>query len=423
MPATDEAAEFDDLEDFDDLPIEAAPSSAIPEASETAPPTQDAAAPETPALTAKSGTVRKTYELEMLGATVALVYVGMYFYGSSTNSSLASDFLAAIKPTLTANFAEVGACGDEGSAFRKESANEFLLYASGRRGCEGMLLTLELAPRQDLLSWVLSLFLPATFADAVVIDVPMTKMEPFVLGILPKRGAKAAHAKAADLKDLAQVVPKPAAKVSRASAADLEAWTFVTDAPEVLSTLLSAKFVEALRAHGPKPRTKKDVKKGETAPTGYFQMAHFTDQALIGAPASMQLSDKVLRFKFALPRAGDLNPATGQPCMNAAEAMGLLKPLIALAASTIDAVGRLRLSKKASSKCKSLRAAMNAAADKEAEAERAEAQRAAREEAERAEHERLVNMKDQKAAAALMAKSQRKASQQRLRKARKMVKA
>ena len=384
---------------------------------------------DTPSLTAKQGKVRQTYELEMLGATIALVYVGLYFVGSSTNSSIAQDFLAMAKPTLASQFAEVGACGDDGSAYRRESANEFTLYASGRRGCEGMLVTLQLAPRQDLLSWLVSLVKPSSFTDSVVVEVPMTSMAPFVLGVLPARTAKTAHSDAADLRDLAKVIPKPAAITGvQATAEDLSSFTFVTDAPEVLSKILTAEFAQALAVHGPPPRgadkSSKKSKPGKPAPsqrTSLFQMAHFTDHALLGAPASMQLSDKVLRFKFKLPGPGQLLPS-GQQASSRVEALLELKPLLLLACKCVDIVSRLNLSRKALAHSNALRASMAAAANKEAEEERAEKMRQAREEQARAEHERLVNMKDQRAAGKLMAKKQRKAVRNRMRKPRVMAK-
>lgn len=360
----------------------------------------------------------------MIAIAGALVYVIVYLWGSRRNKAIAEEFLTTMRPWLAKQFAEVGVSADEGSQLTKVSANEYRLFSTGRRHCEGMLVTLQLAPRQDLVVFLISLVMPSWWADNVLVEFPLADMQPFVFAALPARTAKAEHRDTPDLHDLAAAVAKPAAVAGvRAKPGQLSSFAFVTDSPEVLGTLLTSKVVQALEQHGPVPPPAAR-KENSTASqrTGLLKSVYVSDCALMGPVQSVALSNYMMRFNMKLPAPGTKAAGSDEAALNFAQSIALLTPLFDAAVHLVDVVARLRLSKKALAASRSLRKELTAGRDAEAEAERAEFAREAKEEAARAEHERLLNMKDQTKAQKIMAKKRKKEMSARMGKMR-MVKA
>ena len=69
----------------------------------------------------------------------------------------------------------------------KESENIYTLWCSGRVCCEGMLVTLKLLKRQDLVSTLARMFRPAS--DQVIIKVMLesAEMDTFVMCLANKK--------------------------------------------------------------------------------------------------------------------------------------------------------------------------------------------------------------------------------------------
>lgn len=177
--------------------------------------------------------------------------------GASTPTSLLTPRVvryATFKDLIEEQFAEHGIGADPGGVFLKESDCEFKMFASGRRFCQGALITLnvrtarthacarrtprpssqplpQMRRRQDLASWFLSLLYPeedllvrcpsppprlalrrgahARARAPQTIDVPMASdtMDTFVVAVCRRRKRKTVHEEMRDLKDYAGIIP------------------------------------------------------------------------------------------------------------------------------------------------------------------------------------------------------------------------
>ncbi len=409
--------DFDEIDDFDAAEVtadaairEMAEKAAAATPSPAAEIDADAAQDAVPELKALPGKTRQTYEMEMIAASAAMVYIVMFLWGSRRNKAIAEEFLDTMRPWLAKQFAEVGVSGDEGSQMTKVSANEYRIFSTGRRNCEGMLVTLQLAPRQDLIALLVSIAVPSWWADAVLVEFPLSDMQPFVFAALPARTSKAEHRDTPDLRDLAAVVAKPTGITGvKAKPSQLSSFTMVTDCPEVLGSLLTSRVVQAMEQHGPvPPPAARKEDKSAAKRSGLLQSVYVSDSALMAPVESIALSNFMMRFKMKLPAPGTKAVGSEDRTMNYAQSISLLKPLFEAACHMVDTVSRVRLSKKAMGNSRSLRKELMASQDADAEAERAEFAREAKEAAARAEHERLLNMKDQTKAQKIMAKKRKK---------------
>lgn len=86
-------------------------------------------------------------EAYFLGAI--LLYSLLSFLGGRANKSHASAWMDANVPTLQAEFAGVG-MGDVGKVFAQDGGDEFLTYATGRRGVVSAWTTVQTKARHDI---------------------------------------------------------------------------------------------------------------------------------------------------------------------------------------------------------------------------------------------------------------------------------
>ena len=131
------------------------------------------------------------YNWEMAAAAFLVLYGWTLYSGRRTNHELALAWSRAVMPLLERNFSLVG----HGKQPRNEvllwdSPSCFKLYATGRRYCQGMLATLNLKPRQDLLMRLWGLVSPSE--DTLEVEVCMNEgcVPPIVLVIGTPRAAR-----------------------------------------------------------------------------------------------------------------------------------------------------------------------------------------------------------------------------------------
>lgn len=261
---------------------------------------------------------------EMLLAAFLAAYAANYVYGRRENERLALAWqrqFAEPGGVFEKNFSLLGTGdgGDDEPLQIKEGQNVFKMYASGRRFCDGVLVTMDLNFRHDLLSVLWYLVVPRQ--DEITVEVHMSEeaMDPFVLAVTRRRGAKAYLKEHRDLKDLAQILDFSARRQWPADELGV-----IGDSREAANEILSDTVIE--QVFGEKVFHK------HTAP--YFRTLHFTDQNLSGA------QKKVLRFKYALPDA---------------DHMADLARLMAVIPYLIDAVGRFKLGAAACAKAEAAR--------------------------------------------------------------------
>ena len=98
---------------------------------------------------------QESYTKELMALFALAVYLVNILFGKRLNESIAAawaDAFASEGSILEKNFALLGVDDVEGEMMLKETCHIFKFYASGRRYCQGLLATLDLKARQDLVS-------------------------------------------------------------------------------------------------------------------------------------------------------------------------------------------------------------------------------------------------------------------------------
>ena len=102
---------------------------------------------------------QESYTKELIALFVLVGYLVNIMFGKRLNESIAAawtDAFASEGSILEKNFALLGVDDVEEEMMLKETHNIFKFYASGRRYCQGLLATLDLKARQDLVSMAFS---------------------------------------------------------------------------------------------------------------------------------------------------------------------------------------------------------------------------------------------------------------------------
>lgn len=142
-----------------------------------------------------------------------IMFVINYFTGKRENENLALSWASkfATKDSIfEKNFSLLGVGeGDDSPLLLKEGQNVFKFYASGRRYCQGLLATMELKSRHDLLSRIYNMVVPCK--DEISIEVYMNDdaMDHVVFALARKKMAKAMQKELRDLQRFAGSVVQP----------------------------------------------------------------------------------------------------------------------------------------------------------------------------------------------------------------------
>ncbi|KAG6736773.1 hypothetical protein POTOM_060333 [Populus tomentosa] len=219
--------------------------------------------------------------------------------------------------------------GDDSPLLLKEGQNVFKFYASGRRYCQGLLATMELKSRHDLLSRIYNMVVPCK--DEISIEVYMNDdaMDHVVFALARKKMAKAMQKELRDLQRFAGIVVQPpngrkwvAEELAVVSESKEVAGDLITEAvleqfliKEHYGLCFESLYVEAVNDQVFGEKSFEKYGKG-------FISMHVSDQL----PGTQK---KMLLFKFALPDANNMADMTR---------------LVALVPYYIDLVGRYKLS-------------------------------------------------------------------------------
>ncbi|KAF5961535.1 hypothetical protein HYC85_002744 [Camellia sinensis] len=246
-----------------------------------------------------------------------------FFTGKRENENIALAWVTkfAVKDSIfEKNFSllGVGDSKDEDSPLLlKEGQNVFKFYASGRRFCQGLLATMELQSRHDLISRLFNMVVPCK--DEITFEVFMNDdaMDQVVFALAKKKAAKTMQKEVRDLQRFASLVSPPS---NRKWVVDDLA--VISESKEVAGDLITEVVLEQVFGD----------KSFEKYGKGFISM-HFSDQ-YVGA------HKKKLVFKFALPDANHMADMTR---------------LVALVPHYIDLIGRHKLSSQARSKTEAAR--------------------------------------------------------------------
>ncbi|PWA76655.1 hypothetical protein CTI12_AA198100 [Artemisia annua] len=263
----------------------------------------------------------KSYIIEIFCLLFLVLFSVKYFVGKKTNESLALAWATkfATRGTIfDKNFSLLGVGDKEGEdapLLLKEGQNVFKFYASGRRYCQGLVATMELKSRHDLIASMYNVFVPCK--DEIRIEVYMNNdaMDHVVFALGKKRAAKVMDKEMRDLQRFGNVLASSKKWVA-------DELVVVSELKEVAADLLNESVVEQVFGE------KAFEKLGK-----YFISMHFSDQ-------QQSTHRKMLVFKFALPVTNHMADMT---------------PLVALVPYYIDLIGRYKLSSQARSKTEAAR--------------------------------------------------------------------
>lgn len=262
-----------------------------------------------------------------------------YFTGRRENENLALAWAAqfATKNSIfEKNFSLLGVGeGDDSPLLLKEGQNVFKFYASGRRYCQGLLATMELKSRHDLISRIYNMVVPCK--DEISFEVYMNdeSMDQVVFAVAKKKVAKGLLKELPDLQKFGSLVSPPNNRKWVP-----EELTVISESKEVASDLITEAVLDQVFGD------KAFEKLGKL-----FISMHFSDQ-------QSGIHKKKLMFKFALPDTKHMADMTR---------------LVALVPYYIDLVGRYKLSSQARSKTDAIRVKLAHEAYKEMQQARQEA--------------------------------------------------
>ncbi|KAL5787216.1 hypothetical protein ACOSP7_004165 [Xanthoceras sorbifolium] len=258
-----------------------------------------------------------SYLVEIVSVTFLIMFLINYFTGKRENENLALAWAAkfATKDSIfEKNFSLLGVGeGDDSPLLLKEGQNVFKFYASGRRYCSGLLATMELKSRHDLISRLYNLVVPCK--DEITFEVYMNEdaMDHVVFAMAKKKAAKGMQKELQDLNRFAGLVAAPTG--GRKWVAD--ELGVISESKEVAGDMITDTVLEQVFGE----------KAFEKFGRGFISM-HLSDQ-------HPGIQKKVLIFKFALPDANNMTDMTR---------------LVALVPYYIDLIGRYKLSPQARSK-------------------------------------------------------------------------
>jgi len=108
-----------------------------------------------------------------------------YIVGRLTNGRRVKALSTILTPILKEQFSSVGIkATDAETGFSVESDSEYSGFSSGRKNCVGALVSINLAPRQDLFRSTLGMFFSAMRTrDSISIEIPLSSGDAFFLAV------------------------------------------------------------------------------------------------------------------------------------------------------------------------------------------------------------------------------------------------
>eukprot|EP00873_Tetraselmis_striata_P023663 jgi/Tetstr1/443927/TSEL_031879.t1 len=153
--------------------------------------------------------VRRFYA-EMAASVFLMLYAINFIIGKAKNEEIAlawANAFCAPNTLLERNFSLLGpGDSDENEIMMQESYSLYKFYASGRRYCQGMLASLDLCRRQDLLSLMVYTVFPKD--DTLEVEVYMNDaaMPPLVLALGHTREARSLFRSRKDVAEYTKLV-------------------------------------------------------------------------------------------------------------------------------------------------------------------------------------------------------------------------
>ncbi|RZR93790.1 hypothetical protein BHM03_00022364 [Ensete ventricosum] len=215
----------------------------------------------------------RSYFLEIACVTFLICFAFNYFHGKRRNEGIALAWVAkfAGKDSIfDKNFSLLGTGdGNDAPLLLKEGQDVFKFYSSGRRYCQGMLATMELLSRHDLISRALHLVFSKK--DTITFEVVMNEdaMDHVVLALARKKTAKMMHKEERDLQRFAS--PAVAPPAGRKWVAD--ELMVVAESKEVAGDLITDVVLD-------QARSKTETARAKAAQEAYKELQNARQEAL-----------------------------------------------------------------------------------------------------------------------------------------------
>lgn len=310
------------------------------------------------------------YYLEIIGLVGVFVYALNFYTGKAINNRLANAWFDHHKKLLSEAFCIVG---DDGVSKEisdgilvKESENKFVVWCTGRMGCEGIKIEIKLLRRQDLISLISQLFKPQSDTITITTYMAPEDMDSVVLAIMPKKGLKRLQQEVQDLAHFA-------------TERKIESY----DLPSTLGILVEFTEVANELLTSPVCRTISEN-------IDVFDSIHFSDYYTgfkISQEGQVETDRpkpvKRLIFNFVIP-------GHGKKTKNAV--MTSTEPLLRMALHMISRVHKFKLSKEKKMKAEKHRIQVEEEYLKQTHVQRQEAAQARRDEKKRQEKEKIQDL-------------------------------
>ena len=191
----------------------------------------------------------RSYTVEITCVSILIIYAINFFTGKKENETLALAWAAKFATNdsiFEKNFSLLGVGeGEDSPLLLKEGQNVFKFYASGRRFCQGLLATMELKSRHDLIARLYNMIVPCK--DEITVEVYMNDdaMDHVVFGLAKKKAAKTMQKEVKDLQRFANLMAAP---TNRKWVADELA--VVTESKEVAGDLITEAVLDQVSDYG-----------------------------------------------------------------------------------------------------------------------------------------------------------------------------
>lgn len=239
------AFDFWDDDEFEGLPTEQ-PAPETPTATENAKPVDNSSDPNA---SPKSENVKgwRSFTVEIVCGSFLIIFAINYFTGKRENENIALAWAAqfASKDSIfEKNFSllGIGEGGDDAPLLLKEGQTIFKFYASGRRYCQGLLATMELKSRHDLISRIYNLIVPTR--DEITFEAHMNEdaMDHLVFAMAKKKAARTMQKDVRDLQRFAILLSPPTGRKWVA-----EELAIISESKEVAGDLITEAVLDQVR--------------------------------------------------------------------------------------------------------------------------------------------------------------------------------
>jgi hypothetical protein len=299
--------------------------------------------------TATEKSASRTFYVEILYIIIIVAYILNFIIRKKENERIAIHWVQTYRTLFEQNFSKFG--HDKGIILVKESQSRYVTHATGKTGCLGVQVVLNLKRRHDLLSVLWNLYNKST--DTMIMDILMSDnaMDPFVFAIIPRREEKAYRMNHRD------VELYTGHSISHSSLPRSK--VLITENKDLIPIFLHSTVLQTLRIYDKEILT-----------------IHFSDQFHI---ADKQ-PKKILRFIFRIPSPSEKKTLTAP---------------LNMAFHFIELVSKTTLSPHAKAKAEQARTKVAEVSLKETRQQREEAAQKRKLEKERKEKERLEKMNNE----------------------------